>query len=73
MNDPRLNPEISRFCKVITEINDLSDQLKKAEKDFYDQGTPFEVMYKSYTDDLIVLQNEFLDLQYSISQSNGII
>lgn len=69
----KTNPSIYRFCRVITEINDLTAKLDKARTEFYDGGMPFESIYMLDLNQLIKLENEFLDLHYSIAIDNGII
>lgn len=63
-----LNNDISRFCKLITEINELTDHLKKECSDFYDGGYSFEEVYKSNLEKLETLQEELRSLLKEITK-----
>ncbi len=52
--------DISRFCVLVTEINELNDDLNKQSADFYDGGYSFEEVYQS---DLAKLQTKQEELR----------
>ena len=57
-----VDPNIKRFCELITEINSANEVLIKASAEFYYGGYSFEECTASDMENLTALQNEFKEL-----------
>jgi hypothetical protein len=54
-----INIDIKRFCQLVTEINDINQELDKEKHLFYDGGNSFEECNKYKIQELVLLQDEF--------------
>lgn len=65
-----IDNNIKRFAQLISEINDINKELDNERCDFYDGGTPFEICNEYKINELVKLQNEFVELGNLIFKNN---
>jgi hypothetical protein len=53
---------IKRFCQLVTEINDINQELDKEREVFYDGGNSFEECNQDKIEEIVSLQNEMKNL-----------
>lgn len=57
-----VDKNITEFCALVAEINDISNELRKQKDNFYDGGHSFEKVYEYQINDLIRAQSKFKGL-----------
>ena len=58
-NKNKYEDNITRYCGLITKINEKVAYIKKEESDFYDGGHSFEEVYKTDLKELEQMKREF--------------